>query len=109
MTKYNFDVPEEERKHASEVASQLIREMEFDNGSHFPYSPAQHAALTTAVKEMLSSGWEPTQENMEEMVAGEMGEVEEKFGKTPGFQQASKILNEIFDPPFSGADKFPKI
>lgn len=84
-----------------EVALILVSAMGTDNG--VVYSPSEKLLLelTGAVETMMSSGLRFSSEICDELVAGELGELEQKYGSYDGYKKLNAALDAIFDGPIS--------
>lgn len=79
------------------IAAALIKAMGDDNGCIFKTSEALLAQLALGVKRMQAAGIDFTEEQVNDLAAGEATEVAEQFGGVSGFLDVSEALSEIFN------------
>jgi hypothetical protein len=78
------------------VTANLIRALEFDNGSKFYPTNKQLADLLVAVKRMQAAGCKFNSDDLEQLAGGEVSEVEAAYSKYDGFVELSGVMDDIF-------------
>jgi len=82
---------------ASMVVEQLIRDMGADNNAVWTPTHEQNANLVGAVQQMLDSGWEASDEDIDLIAAGDQDEAEAKFSAMRGYKELNQVLGEVFE------------
>ena len=78
----------------SQALDKLLRVLSNDSGGNVKPSAAQRKALEAGIKKMMDSGMEFDSDTLE-MFISEAGEQKAYFGKTDGYKEVDRILNDL--------------
>lgn len=79
------------------LAAYVVQHMAMDSNCQFEPSLEQYGALAEAMRRMMKAGCLFQRADLEMLAAGEDQEMRDRFSKYDGFDEAHKVLNEIFD------------